>query len=226
MAMAQGFVLSAWALLLWAAFESRLVMVLPGFPIELPPSTVPGVVWLIAARRFRVAAGNAPDLNGAAQLFFIAALLHAYLIPYLGWWHTVHVPWFKGFNRFLLAISIGAGFVSLFQLASDCARRLDDKMLLAEIRIGAAAVPSLALLFAALIRWSAIRAGAPESGLIDWFETLRQAPHAPRLSAALVIVAPLSPAVLVLFELERRIRLHLAGHEHEKNDSPLPNQAG
>lgn len=212
-ALSQGFVLIGAAALAWIFIESGMVRISFASFNGLPASTLPGFLWLVAAIRLKSARGLTDRWDAAASRLLAASFLHLYLVPYLGWWHAAATPAYRAINQGLLALSIGLGVVSLYQLAWETARRLGDQSLRAEIVISAVAVPFFALLLAFLLWRSAVRMGAAEVGWKTWIDILKNTSNTLRVATTLVLAMPFSPILLLMLELRSRIR-HAIGSVH------------
>lgn len=202
---AQAFGLIAWGVILWIALRSGAVDI----PILArwmpPPSTLPGLIWAWAAYRLWGVRDITPGWNGAARRLAIAAGLHLYLIPYIGWWHTAAPDWYQRLNTALLGIAVALGLTGALRLAYEAAVRMQDRLLRVEIWLSIAAMPALAAAFALLLRWSASRAGASDAGIVEWFVLLREIPGGPRMALMLILLMPLLPFAMIMFEARARV---------------------
>lgn len=201
---AQAFGLLAWGALLWIALRTGAVEIPMLGRWNPPPSTLPGLLWLVAAWRLRGVRDWTPAWNGTTRRLLIAAGLHLYLIPYLGWWQSAAPDLYQRFNTLLLAVAIAFGVTGAYRLAYETARRLGDRLLRAEVWLSILATPALAGGFALLLRWSANRAGAGDAGIVEWFLLLRELPGGPRIALLGVLMLPLMPFPLLMLEARAR----------------------
>lgn len=216
---AQAFGLLAWGALLWIALRTGAVEIPLLGRWNPPPSTLPGLLWLLAAWRLRGARDWTPAWNGTTLRLLIAAGLHLYLIPYLGWWQSAAPEWYQRFNTLLLAAAIAIGVTGAYRLAYETARRLGDRLLRAEIWLSILATPALAGGFALLLRWSANRAGAGDAGIVEWFLLLRELPGGPRIALLGVLLLPLMPFPILMLEVRARALAAIP------DEAPSQNQA-
>lgn len=205
---ANGFVLLFWGAILWLLFWSELIQ-LPllarrGFPIN----TLPALLWLLGAWNLHRAEGGPAAWRPVARGLLAAALIHASLLPYLGWWQAVVPRWYQLFNTILLAGAIAAGVVLTLALVFQLARWLDDRVLRIEAILCCAGIPLIILLMTGLIVWSAHRISA-ELRLADWIDLLRASPRWNRLSTGAMLVMPMLPLLALMWEARERIHAWL-----------------
>jgi hypothetical protein len=219
---ARAFGLIAWGVFLWIALRSGAVEI-PLLANRLPaPSALPGLLWAFAAYRLWRVRDLTPGWNSAARRLLIAAALHVYLIPYLGWWHAATPAAYQRINTALLAAAIAIGLTAAYRLAFEAAARIQDRMLRAELWLSVAAMPALAAAFALLLRWSATRAGAGEATIVEWFVLLREIPGGPRIALMLILLMPMLPFAMIMLEARARVLAWLSRRAGEEFSGRTP----
>lgn len=217
--LAQCFNLLTWGVVLWIALFSGALDIPVLTRWGVPPSTLPGLLWMAAAWRVRNVRDWTPAWNSVTRRLLAAAALHLYLIPYLGWWQTGTPELYQRFNTLLLAAAAALGATGAYRLVYETARRLDDRILRVETALSIVAIPVLAGGFWLLLRWSAHRAGASDASILEWYQLLRDVPGGPRIALMLIVLLPLMPMAILFLEARARVLTSLAA------EGPPQNQA-
>ena len=205
---AQAFTALFCALFIWLLTCSRFIQIPLLDRLNVPPSTIPALLWLAAAWQCRRAAPLTPEWKRLSGGFLIAAALHVYLLPYLGWWHGVTPRAYQLLNLGLLMLSCSAGLLLAHRLIVEVAQCLGDRVLRIEARLSLIAVPVIVLILFGLFYWSARRMGGNLS-LAEWFEFLRASPSYSRASLTLTLFMPILPLTALAWETSQRIHAWL-----------------
>ncbi len=208
---ASGFVLLFWGTALWLLLWSELVRLPLLARAGVPINALPGLLWLAGAWALHRADGGPAAWRPLARGLLAAALLHASLLPYLGWWQDAAPRWYQLLNTALLAGALAAGAGLALALVFQLARWLGDRVLRTEATLCSAGIPLILLLMAGLIVFSARRIST-EMGPSDWIALLRASPQWTRLSTGALLVLPLLPLLALLWEARERIHAWLPAH--------------